>query len=234
MYVCVYLCSVCAWWMYMWVCMCIVCGVCVCGVYEVCGCMWCMYVVCMVCVWYLCMCACICVWWLGVRCCVVGGLVFVVCVCVLYVCFNVHVCVWWLYVCDMCAVFVYMWCLCVLRRPWRTEEAMRFPCNYWYRQLDNWHGYWVPNSDLCKSSKCYELLSQLQDSEFSFLTNRWILILSVQNIGWCYVTFIHECLCPGFMFTWSTIILCCLSCSFLLVFPFTCTVHFIPMCSIHS
>ena len=234
MYVCVYLCSVCAWWMYMWVCMCIVCGECVCGVYEVCGCMWCVYVVCMVCVWYLCMCACRCVWWLGVRCCVVGGLVFVVCVCVLYVCFNVHVCVWWLYVCDMCAVFVYMWCLCVLRRPWRTEEAMRFPCNYWYRQLDNWHGYWEPNSDHCKSGKCYDLLSQLQDSEFSFLTNRWILIVSVQNIGWCYVTFIHECLCPGFMFTWSTIILCCLSCSFLLVFPFTCTVHFIPICSTHS
>ena len=25
----------------------IVCGECVCGVYEVCGCMWCVYVVCM-------------------------------------------------------------------------------------------------------------------------------------------------------------------------------------------
>ena len=40
--------------------MCIVCGVCVCGIYEVCGCMWCVYVICMVCVWYLCMCECIC------------------------------------------------------------------------------------------------------------------------------------------------------------------------------
>jgi len=49
--------------------MCIVCGVCVCGIYEVCGCMWCVYVICMVCLYIcgVCVCVCVCVLQIGMK-----------------------------------------------------------------------------------------------------------------------------------------------------------------------